>query len=529
MWKKMLSAALLSVALFSTTVSAAPAGNDNYQNRYKHVQLLGINDFHGQLDIYQDIDGRQAGGAEYLAAYLKQYEKDNKNTLLVHAGDAVGASSPVSSLLQDEPTIDILNKLGFDIGTVGNHEFDEGVEEMNRLIYGGEHEQTGDFEGASFPYTVANVVDEDTGEHILPPYVTKKVNGMPIGFVGVVTTETQNSVLPSGIKGLSFTDETEAINNAVQQLKDQGVQSIVVLAHVPASSDQDGSKPSGDVVEFAPQIDDEVDVIFGGHNHDYANTVIDGKLIVQSYSSGTAFSDVDLMIDPKTKDIVSKEAKIVTTYHDQIEPDETVANMVDTYEADIQDLVDEVIANASEPITSIQDDSGESALGNLVADSHRAAMVTDFAFMNPGGIRADLDEGPITWGELYTMLPFGNNLVEMTLTGEQIKAVLEQQWEGDSTHILQISGLQYTWDDEAPVGNRVLEISDSEGNPIDLEQPYTVTVNNFLAEGGDGFTVLTDGADEVAGPLALDAMIEYLEGMEGEVDAPDEVDRIRVE
>ncbi|QTN00763.1 bifunctional metallophosphatase/5'-nucleotidase [Sediminibacillus dalangtanensis] len=522
MWKKVLLAVLLSTSLFSTSVFAAPSENDHFKNRYKHVQLLGINDFHGQLDVYRDIAGRQAGGAEYLAAYLKKYEQETKNTLLVHAGDVVGASSPVSSLLQDEPTIEILNELGFDVGTVGNHEFDEGVDEMKRLIYGGEHEETGEFEGASFPYTVANVVDEDTGETILPPYVIKKVNGIPIGFIGVVTTETRNIVLPSGIEGVEFTDETNAINDAAQQLKEQGVKSIVVLAHVPASSEQDGTNPSGDVVEFAPHIDDEVDVILGGHNHDYANTVVDDKLIVQSYSSGTAFSDIDLMIDPKTKDIVSKEAAIVTTYHDRIEPDEQIADMVDTYKKDIEDLVEEVVAETSEAITTGQDESGESALGNLVADSQRATMGSDFAFMNPGGIRADLDEGPVTWGELYTMLPFGNNLVNMTLTGNQIKAVLEQQWEDNSSTILQVSGLQYTWEDDAPIGERIVEMTDNEGNPIEPSQAYTVTVNNFLAEGGDGFTVLTEGTNQVTGPLALDAMIAYLQEQEGPIAAPED-------
>ncbi|MFG6114166.1 bifunctional metallophosphatase/5'-nucleotidase [Halobacillus sp. MO56] len=517
--RKLLPALLLSLSLLSTSVSAHPGANEHYKERYIPVQLLGMNDFHGQLDVYRTIGDRKAGGAEYLAAYLKQYEQDNKNTLLVHAGDVVGASSPVSSLLQDEPTIEILNELGFDVGTVGNHEFDEGVAEMKRLIYGGTHEETGDFEGASFPYTVANVKDKDTGEPILPPYVIKKVNGMPIGFIGVITTDTKNIVLPSGIEGVEFTDEAAAINKAAAQLKEKGVESIVVLAHVPASSNPDGTNPSGEVVEFAPKIDDEVDVIFGGHNHAYANTVVDGKLIVESYSYGTAFSDVDLMIDPKTKDIVSKEASVVTTFHDAIEPDAEVKEMVDNYSKEVEDQIQEVIAQADEPITTAQDASGESALGNLVADSQRAAMQTDFAFMNPGGIRADLDEGPITWGELYTMLPFGNNLVKMTLTGSQIKAALEQQWSGSYPRILQVSGLNYTWDDAAPKGEKIVSMADSNGNPIDPEQPYTVTVNNFIATGGDGFTVLKEGTNQVTGPLALDAMIEYLKQQEN-IEAP---------
>ena len=166
--KKIIPACVLSLSLIGTTVSAAPPEHANHEKRYIPVQLLGINDFHGQLDVYRTVGGKQVGGAEYLAAYLKKYEQDNKNTLLVQVGDAVGASAPVSSLLQDEPTIEFLNKLGFDVGTVGNHEFDEGVDELNRLLYGGKHETTGYFEGADFPYTAANVVDKETGE----PYFT---------------------------------------------------------------------------------------------------------------------------------------------------------------------------------------------------------------------------------------------------------------------------------------------------------------------------------------------------------------------
>ena len=439
----------------------------------------------------------------------------------------VGASAPVSSLLQDEPTIEFLNKLGFDVGTVGNHEFDEGVDELNRLLYGGEHETTGYFEGADFPYTAANVVAKETGEPILPPYVIKRVNGMPIGFIGVVTTETKSIVLPSGIESVEFTDEVEAINNAAQELKKQGVQAIVVLAHNPVSSNLDGSNPSGDVVEIANRVDDEIDVIFGAHNHGYANTTVDNKLIVQSYANGTAFSDVDLLIDPKTKDIVKKEAEIVTTFHEGIEPDAEIKAMVDSYSEQIAPLVNEVIGQADTPLTREQDDSGESTLGNVIADSQRMTMGTDFAFMNPGGIRADLDQGDITWGEAYNIQPFGNSLVTMDMTGKQIKDVLEQQWSGSYPKMLQISGLNYTWDKNAPIGQRIVEITDENGNPLNPEQIYSVALNNFIATGGDGFTVFKEGTNVVTGPIDLDAMVEYIKNYEGAISAP-ELDRIEV-
>ncbi|WP_394237050.1 bifunctional metallophosphatase/5'-nucleotidase [Niallia oryzisoli] len=525
--KKVIPALVLSFSILGTAVSAAPPEHSNYKERYIPVQLLGVNDFHGQLDVYRTVGGKQVGGAEYLAAYLKNYEA-KKNTLMVQVGDAVGASAPTSALLQDEPTIKFLNQLGFDVGTVGNHEFDEGVEEMMRLINGGEHEATGTFEGANFPYTVANVLDKETGEHILPPYVIKKVNGMPIGFIGIVTTETPDIVTASAVEGVEFTDEVEAINKAAAELKEIGVQSIVVLAHNPVSSELNGANPTGDAAEFANQVDDEIDVIYGAHNHGYANTTVDNKLIIQSYANGTAFSDVDLLIDPKTKDIVQKKAEIVTTFHEGIEPDAEVKEMVDSYKETVAPLVNEIIGQASDPLTRDQDDSGESALGNLTADSQRAAMGTDFAFMNPGGIRADIDAGDITWGEAYTTFPFGNSLVSMELTGEQMKRVLEQQWSGNYPRMLQVSGLHYTWDKEASTGERVVEITDAQGNPVNPSQTYTVTVNNFLSTGGDGFTVLKEGKNRTNGPVDLDAMVEYMKGFKEPIKAP-ALDRIDVQ
>ncbi|MFC3885045.1 bifunctional metallophosphatase/5'-nucleotidase [Bacillus songklensis] len=487
-----------------------PASTDSYQHRYIDVQLLGINDLHGQLDVTRKVGGKEVGRADYLAAYLKQRESENMNTLLVHAGDAVGASSPVSALLQDEPTIEFLNKMGFDVGTVGNHEFDEGVHEMMRLIYGGTHPKTGDFAGADFPYVAANVIDKETGKPILPPYVIKKVNGMPIGFIGVALSDTPSIVIPSGVAGVEFTDETEAINKAAAELKQQGVEAIVVLAHNPGNSKPDGSNANGEIVEIAKNVDDEVDVMFGGHNHAYLNTEVDGKLLVQSYSYGTAFSDVDLQIDPHTKDIVSKKAEIVTTFHDGIEPDAEIKEMVEKYEAKVAPIVNQVLGTAETTLTAGQNAAGESALGNLIADAQRKAMNTDFAFMNPGGIRADIEQGEVTWGDLYTVQPFNNDLVKMTLTGQQVRDLLNQQWQPAQTRMLQISGLKYTWDPAKAIGEKVGDITLPNGTPIDPEAEYTVTANSFLAGGGDGFSVFNKGENREVGPVDLDALVDYV-------------------
>lgn len=484
----------------------APAAN----NRFIQIQLLGINDLHGQLNVTRNVNGKPAGRVDYLAAYLKQRKAENKNTLLIQDGDMVGASPPVSALLQDEPTIEILNKLGFDIGTVGNHEFDEGLTELLRLIKGGSHPKTGNFAGSNFPWIVANVINDKTGKTILPPYQVIKVNGMPIGFIGVVTTETPTVVIPSGVAGLKFTDEVEAINRNVAELKKQGVKSIVVLAHNPGTSGPNGENPTGKLVDIANRVDDEVDIIFGGHNHAYMNATIDNKLVVQSYSYGTAFSDVDIEIDPKTRDIVSKTAEIVTTFQDGVKPDPDIQQMIKGYEAKVEPIVNRVVGSSAESLTAKQNENGESVLGDFIADAQRKALNTEFSFMNPGGIRADIDPGEITWGEVYTVQPFNNDLVKMTMTGQQIRALLNQQWGATKTNMLQISGLSYTWDPNKPIGQRVVSIKLPDGTEIDSNKSYSVTANIFLSGGGDGFTVFTQAQNKEVGPVDLDALVNFI-------------------
>lgn len=523
--KNIILSLLLSIILISTTSCDTKPEEANAAETLISVQILGINDFHGQLDVYRTSKKRKVGGAEYLSAYLKKHKQENPNTLLVHAGDVVGASAPVSSLHQDEPTIEFLNTLEFDVGTVGNHEFDEGADELKRILFGGRHESTGHFDGANFPHILANVLDKQTGESILPPYIIKQVDGVPMGFIGVVTTDTTRFVLPDGLEGLEFIDEVTAINTAVEELKAHGVKAIIVLAHNSASTNLDGSEPSGDVTEFANVVDDEVDIIFGAHNHAYANAIVDNKLIVQAYSSGIAFSKVDLGLDPISKDIVKKRAEIVMTFHKGIEPDHEIKQMVDSYREPIASVINQMIGKTNMQITRKQKESGESPLGNLIADSKRQAMGTDIAFVNSGGIRAHLDRGDITWGEVYTAFPFGHQLVKMNLTGAQIKTALEQQWIGDEIRMLQIAGFQYTWDSEAPVGQRIVELKDEHGNPINDNQIYTVTVNELLATGWDGFTVFTEGSDIVMGPNELDVFIQYLQSFEESIIVP-ELNRI---
>lgn len=474
------------------------------------VQLLGINDLHGQLNVTRRVNGKPVGRGDYLAAYLKQREAKNKNTLLVHVGDMIGASPPVSSLLQDEPTFEILNQLGVDIGTVGNHEFDQGPRELLRLINGGTHPKTGYFAGSKFPWVLANVHESKTGRS-LPPYKIINVGGVPIGFIGVCLSDTPRIVVPKAVAGLKFTDEVAAINRSVAKLKQQGVRAIVVLAHNPGNSNFNGQNATGELVSIAKRVDDEVDVIFGGHNHAYMNTVVNNKLLVQAYSFGTAFSDVDLLIDPATKDIVSKKAEIVTTYHEGIRPDPTIRAMISKYEAKVASLVNRVVGQTTTNITARQNEEGESALGNLIADAQRDAMKTDFAFMNPGGIRANIERGTINWGELATVQPFNNELVKMSMTGRQIYDLLNQQFRSTGSIMLQVSGLNYIWDASRPIGQRIVSVFLKNGEELDPNRTYSITVNNFLAEGGDFFTVFRQGTNRQTGVTDVEALVNYVQ------------------
>jgi 5'-nucleotidase len=475
------------------------------------LQILAINDFHGQLDQVRKVNNQPVGSAPYLAAHLRKREAEVPNTLLVHAGDMVGASAPASALLQDEPTIEVLNALGFDVGTVGNHEFDEGVQEMLRLIHGGRHPATGYFEGADFPYICANVVDKRTKQPILPPHLIKKVNGVPVGFIGVVTKTTPSIVIPDGVKDVEFLDEADSINREVQKLKKKGVRTILVLAHEGGFQNAQTGEITGPIADIARRLDPEVDVIFAGHSHSYLNGEVNGKLIVQAYSYGTALSDVDLVIDRRTRDVVHKKGEIVTTYHEGIRPDPQIQRIVDKAVQKVQPIIQAEVGQAAHAITRQQNEAGESALGNLIADAQRWQMQTEFAFMNPGGIRSDIPAGKVTWGDLFTVQPFGNDLVKMELTGEQIRRLLNQQFQDPyQIRMLQISGLTYTWNPARPANDRVVEIRKADGTPLDPSATYTVTVNSFLAGGGDGFTVLNEGKNRVTGPVDIDALIGYI-------------------
>lgn len=508
------------------------------------IRLLAVNDFHGHLSAGQKLAGRPVGGAAVLAAYLKDAERGFEGrAIVVHSGDHVGASPAVSGLFQDEPSIAILNALANEhckgaeapdprcnvVGTLGNHEFDEGKAELLRLIRGGNH-ASGPFledpyRGARFPYVCANVVDTVTGEPILPPSVVLEAGGRRIGFVGAVLRGTPKIVNRAASARLEFRDEADAINQAVGDLRSLGIRAIVVLIHqggrqTAYEGPTDLARPgvAGEIVDIVNHLDDDVDVVVSGHTHAFTNARVPTRggrpiLVTQAFDYGKAFASIDLVLDQGTGDVVDSTASVVTTWADSgpgLSPDAAVARTVAAAETRVAPRVDRVVAMARGPISREDNAAGESGLGNLIADAQRHALRADIAFMNRGGIRAEIDAGPVTWGELFEVQPFNGRIVALKMTGRQVLDLLEEQWPAKgSPRILKTSGITYVWDPALSPGHRIVEALVG-GRPLDPEAVYTVAVNAYLASGGDGFTVFGRGTDAVEGPVDLDALVDYL-------------------
>jgi 5'-nucleotidase len=504
-------------APFSTSFVKAETANIQ-------VQLLGVNDLHGQLDYKESIDldkdgtkETPIGGIQYLASYFKEHEKTNPNTLIVHAGDMVGGSPLISASSQDEPTIEILEAMGFDVGTLGNHEFDEGIAELRRMVNGGQHPKgTENYDGINFPMVAANVFDKSTGELILKPYHVQEIGGAKIGFIGVTTQETPEMIVQTGNENLQITDEVAAINKYTKELQAQGVQAIVVLAHNPTAQTNNNTS-AYDAGAIAEKVDDAVDVIFAAHNHVEVNKVVDGKLLVQAQSYAKAFAEVDLEIDPATGDIVKKEAKVHQVFQNVHAADPTVSAILKKYEEKVQVIKAEVIGEAKAEMAGkypARGASGDHGIGNLIADGMRAAMNSDFAMMNGGGVRAALDAGPITFGDLFTIQPFGNTLNKVSLTGAEIRQVLNNQITSRGLDF-QISGFKYTWNGKS---NKIVDIMLPNGTKIDETKEYTVVVNNYMFGNAQyEISKLADGKFE-QGPEDLEATVAFVKSLQGPIE-----------
>lgn len=529
----------LIVTAFSLAMSPALAKPPGTVN----VQILALNDFHGNLLPPSGSSGRvgtiNAGGVEYLATHINNLRALNPNTVVVSAGDMVGASPLLSALFHDEPTIEAFNLIGLDFNAVGNHEFDEGWDELVRLQEGGCHPVDGcldgdSFEGAEFQFLAANVTRKDNGKTIFPAYKMRAFAGAKIAFIGMTLEGTPSIVTPSGIAALDFHDEADTVNALIPELKKKGIETIVVLIHeggAPSSFNYNGCVGvSGPIVDIVQRLDDEVDVVISGHTHQPYNCTIDNKLVTSAFSFGRLVTKIDLTIDRATGEVVSMSAdnRIVTR---DVPKDNLLTELIAKYQAIAAPLENRVIGSITATITRTNNAAGESALGDVIADAQLYATTDPgnggavIAFMNPGGIRADLTyasspagegDGFVTYGESFTVQPFGNNLVTLTLTGAQIDTLLEQQFVGcgqpvGGQKVLQVSnGFTYSWSLSAPACNKVDPASIMlNGVQINPAGSYRVTVNSFLADGGDNFSVLVQGTDRLGGAVDTDALEAY--------------------
>ena len=510
----------------------------DYNGKTIPLHLLSINDFHSQITAGLEVDNRPVGSAPVLAAYLKAAETAaRETTFILHAGDHVGASQPQSALLQDEPGIMFFNMLGNDQCRIDGN-YGPGC---NLVGIPGNHAQgpylQDPYKGANFPYICANLVQASTGRPLFAPYVVRMVEGVPVGFIGAILHQVSSFLSPESLEGLQVLDEADTINRYVHELQTQGVHTIIAVMHqggfqqTVSETASHASLLGGDIAAIVKRLDDEVDVVLSGHTHTFHNILAEnnhGKkiLVVQAWPKGTGFADIHLEISRASSDVVAMSSSIVTTWADRgpgLKPDIQVAALMNRVEDMGNAIAEQVIANASGPITRATNKAGESALGDLIADAQRQAMGTDFAFMNSEGIRADLAPGSITKADHYTVQPDHLNLIKLELTGRQIYDLLNQQWSDREAEgrFLQVSGLTYTWDAAKPAGRRIVAVM-KDGKLLKPGKVYTVTVNEYLAGGGDDFTVLTKGANPVVGPFVAEALIQYVQAQPQSVNADSE-------
>ncbi len=538
-------AVLVTTLLACTSLATSPATAADPD--VLDVRLLAFNDFRGNLTppqgkagVIGQADGSSvpAGGAAYLAAYVSQLRSQASNSLLYSVGDNWGSAALESSMFHDEPVVDLLNTMGVTASGIGNLELDGGFQELQRLQHGGCHPVDGcqfqpKFAGAAFPMLAANLTYAN-GVPATLPFNVNFVDEVPIGVIGVLPKDTGKIVPPDRAAGLAFGDELDAINRTADLLDFFGVKAIAVLLHEAEGSAPDGpdacNQPASAARTVAESANPKVDVIFtAGGNRQYNCNVNDpeGKprVFMQGASNGRVLSVVDVNIDRNTRDVLrdrtSSFNQIVTR---DISPDLETAVLVESAKSKAAAVAQRVVGSISTDITRDTSPSGESPLGNLVADAQLAATApagAQLALTNAGGIRADLNkissrtQDQVTYGDAYAVQPFGNPLRVLTMSGAQIKDALEQQFQlrdsGNVWHeiLAPSANVRYEIHDAAPLGQRIAGLSVG-GVPIDPAATYRVAVNKFLADGGDGFAAFTHGLDGTDAGRDIEALTDYL-------------------
>jgi 5'-nucleotidase len=562
----------LGLAILAALAGAPAAGAEPVR-----LRLIAFNDFHGHLEA----DGKTvsvpdprapdarfalpAGGADQFAAQVRALRAEAPHSLLVSVGDLLGASPLVSGLFRDEPTIEFANQLGVDVAVLGNHEFDHGLTELQRQMRGGCAPPAGEarscagpaasFTGARFPMLAANVLDA-RGEPLFPATWVTSVVGQKVGFVGAVTRATARIVKPSGIVGLRFQDEAEALNREARALRRAGVGVIVAVVHEggEAGRDLEGcSAPQGRIFDIERQLGPEIDIVLSAHTHEAYLCRIAARPVVQGGSYGRLITVLDLEIDPASGRLLPAATRLrnlpvsratdlppeLAAAYPPRPPDAAAAALVAHYAALAAPIGQLPAGRIAAPFRRAAEPGQDSPAGRLIADAQLAATRAagaQIAFTNPGGLRTDLvsraPDGAVSLADLFAIQPFGNALVTMSLTGEQLLRLLEQQWspDGSRMRVLQPSrGFSYAWDPRRSARPRVVaESVRLDGQRLEAQRSYRVTVNSYLAEGGDGFSVLREGLEHSGGPLDVEALRDYLRAQSAAAAvAPDPEPRVR--
>ena len=509
---------------------AGQVGPDD-RGRFVELQILAINDFHGNLEAPRS----DFGGAAYLASHLRQAKAGAEHSVIVSAGDLIGATPLISSLFHDEPTIEFANMLGLDYNGVGNHEFDEGSDELLRMQHGGAHPVDGEspsgaFAGADFRFLAANVIDEDTGELLMPAYAIRRFDGIPVAFIGLTLEGTPDVASSAAVQGLSFMDEAETINALIPEIRAQGAEAIVVVIHEGGFQTEGGEDDcngfSGPILGIVKETHPAVDLFVTGHTHRHYLCRVGGRPVTSTGTAGRFYTNITARLDRASADMEVTAFDNVPVTQD-VEPAPDVEALVARYRALVENVSNRIVGTITGDFTKDQNGAGESRLGALIADAQLAASRytgeggADVSFMNSGGIRSNLlfapsgteRPGEVTFAELFSVHPFGNYLVTMTLTGRQIHMLLEQQWANRAARnmLMPSQGFSYAWSRSGADGARVdpstIRIN---GEVTDPAARYRVTVNSFLADGGDGFPVFREGKERTDGVTDIDALKQYL-------------------
>lgn len=578
-----MSAFLLALAAAGLVAGCNDSSGGGGDTTPVQVKLIAMNDFHGNIEPPAAGNGGSvvlkdaakpagttvnAGGAAYIATLIKQLKAKNPNSIVVGAGDMVGAAPVVSTLTHNEAAVDILNQIGLEVTSVGNHEFDQGKTELLRLQNGGCYPggtigtdtclQSGKFAGAQYKYLSANVVDSTTNQPLFPATYIKKFGTVSVGFIGLTLKDTPAVVTSTGVAGLNFLEESATINTYAAQLKSQGVSAVVVLIHqggqTTASTLNDQTCPgfTGEIGAIVDKLSKDVDVVVSGHTHQEYVCKRNGKLLTQTGFYGSAVTEIDLTIVPNigvtaatanTVPVISDTNKTLPAGYTALGKDATVDASVQKYVKGVDAIKNLVVGTITKDInrallagssTPTRDETAEGPMGDVMADVYlTGGPKADIAFINPGGVRADLtfkNGGQVTYGDLLTVAPFANTLVTVDLTGQQLVRVLEQQWEaancaaktganGCGRMLQPSSTFSYSWDASKPAGaadgqgNRVVPGSlKLNGVAMDLSKTYRVTLNSFMAPGpGDNFSAVGKGTNITpSGVVDIDAFVAYM-------------------